>query len=366
MAEDETRPSNTTPVDPGNLTVLVTGGAGFLGLHVALKLAEKQVDEIVLLDIASYRREEYPADCEFISGDVRDVQLVDDTLDEFDPDIVIHAAAALPLWEPEEIYDVNLRGTLNVLTAAERHGVDRVVYISSTAVYGVPEKHPIDEDDPLIGVGAYGEAKIEAEKICETFRDRGHTIPIIRPKTFIGTERLGVFQILYDWIESGKRIPIIGSGTNQYQLLEVEDLAEAIWLASTLPPERSNDTFNIGATEFDTVLEDVGAVCEHAGTGARPLPTPAGPVKSALRTFEKMGLSPLYEWVYGTADKDSYVSVGRAREKLGWEPTYSNAQALIRSYDWYIDHKDEITEGTGVTHRIAWDQGVLKVFKAVL
>jgi nucleoside-diphosphate-sugar epimerase len=191
-------------------------------------------------------------------------------------------------------------------------------------------------------------------------------VPIIRPKTFIGTERLGVFQILYDWIESGNRIPIIGDGTNRYQLLEVEDLAEAIWLASTLEDDRANDTFNIGATDFETVKEDVAAVCDYAGTGAKPLPTPAGPVKAALRAFESVGLSPLYEWVYGTADKDSYVSVERAREKLGWEPEYSNAEALIRSYQWYVDNKDQIEQGTGVKHRIAWDQGILKIFKKIL
>jgi len=366
MAERASSPSPPDSFDPEETTVFITGGAGFLGLHTALHFAEKGVDEIVLLDIDEFRRDEYPDDCVFERGDIRDVAIVDEILETHSPDIVVHAAAALPLWEPEEIYDVNLRGTLNILTAAERHDIERVVFISSTAVYGVPEKHPIEEDDPLIGVGAYGEAKIEAESICETFRDRGLTVPVIRPKTFIGTERLGVFQILYDWIQSGKRIPVIGDGTNRYQLLEVEDLAEAIWLASTLPPEHSDDTFNIGATDFETVLEDVGAVCDYAGTGAEPLPTPAAPVKRALRTFEALGISPLYEWVYGTADKDSYVAVERAREKLGWEPEYSNAEALIRSYQWYVDHEDEITEGTGVTHRIAWDQGILKLFKAVL
>jgi nucleoside-diphosphate-sugar epimerase len=352
--------------DADDMSILITGGAGFLGLHMAKKFAEKGDLELTLLDIDRFRKDEYPDGCTFVQGDVRNVQLVDDVIDEHDPDVVVHGAAALPLWSDEEIYDVNLRGSLNVLTAAERHDVPRTVFISSTAVYGVPEKHPIYENDPLIGVGAYGETKIEAEELFETFRDRGMTAPIIRPKTFIGTERLGVFQILYDWIESGKRIPVIGDGTNQYQLLEVEDLAEAIWLASTLPPERADDTFNVGATDFGTVLEDVGAVCDYAGTGASPLPTPAGPTKKALQAFEKVGLSPLYEWVYGTADKDSYVAVEKAREQLGWEPEYSNAEALIRSYQWYIDHKDEIEQGTGVTHRIAWDQGILKAFKAVL
>lgn len=345
---------------------LITGGAGFLGLHVARKFAAHGAKKLVLVDIAPFHEHEYPEGCIFVQGDVRDVELMDRLLAEYEPEVVVHGAAALPLWKPEEIYDINVRGTLNVLTAAERAHKPRVVFISSTAVYGVPDKHPLYEDDPMIGVGPYGESKIEAENLCVAFRDRGLVVPIIRPKTFIGIERLGVFQILYDWIESGKRIPIIGGGKNRYQLLEVEDLAEAIWLASTVAAEAANDTFNIGATDFDTVEHDLGAACSYAGTGARVLATPAAPIKLALRTFERMGLSPLYEWVYGTADKDSFVSVDRAREKLGWEPQYSNADALIRSYQWYIDNKHQIQQGTGVTHRIAWDQGILRVFKAFL
>lgn len=357
---------STSPRKKTIPTYLITGGAGFLGLHVARKFAERESCRLVLLDIDTFHEDEYPEGSVFIPGDVRDVKLMNSLLEEYAPKAIVHGAAALPLWKPSQIYDINVRGTLNVLTAAERHKVKRVVFISSTAVYGVPDKHPLDEEDPMVGVGPYGETKIEGERLCESFREHGLVVPIIRPKTFIGIERLGVFQILYDWIESGKKIPIIGDGNNRYQLLEVEDLAEAIWLATTLPAKKANATFNIGATDFGTVNADVGAVCAYAGTGARPLGTPAGPIKAALKAFERMGLSPLYEWVYGTADKDSFVSVDKAREQLGWEPQYSNADALIRSYQWYIDNKHTIQQGTGVTHRIAWDQGVLKVFKAFL
>jgi len=353
-------------VDPDELTVVVTGGAGFLGLHTAQKFADKGDVELILVDIDRFRRHEYPDATVFVQADVRDVEVMDELIERRDPDVIIHGAAALPLWEPEDIVDVNLRGTQTVLSAAQKHGVDRFIFISSTAVYGMPEKHPIEEDDPLIGVGKYGETKIEAEKICRTFRAQGMSVPIVRPKTFIGTERLGAFQILYDWIADGNRIPIIGDGANRYQLLEVEDLADALWLAATLDDERANDTFNLGATDFDTIKQDLQAVCDYAGTGAKPLPTPAGPVKAALRAFESAGLSPLYEGVYSTADKHSYVSVERARDRLGWEPEYSNSEALIRSYQWYVDNKDRLEQGTGIKHRIAWDQGILKVFKAIL
>src|SRR5690606_30321263 len=154
----------------------------------------------------------------------------------------------------------------------QQHGVERVIQISSTAVYGVPDHHPIYETDKLIGVGPYGEAKILAEKVCEEFRAQGMCVPIIRPKSFIGPERLGVFALLYDWAKDGKNFPMIGSGNNRYQLLDVEDLCEAIYLTATLPCDQVNDTFNIGATEFTTMREDYQAVLDYAGYNKRIVP----------------------------------------------------------------------------------------------
>ena len=345
------------------MKVLITGGAGFFGLHLANKLAT-QGHQVALLDIADFLPEEYPAGVSFHKGDVRDVKLLYTLMNGMDA--VVHAAAALPLWKPEEIFSTNVTGTRMVLEAARQRGVARVIYISSTAVYGVPKKHPIEEDDPRVGVGPYGISKIQAEQVCERYREMGQHVTIIRPKTFIGTGRLGVFQILFDWVHNGNRIPIIGSGNNRYQLLEVEDLVDAVILALTGPAAAANETFNVGARRFDTVKHDVQALCDFAGNGARVLPTPGGPVKAALRLFEMLNLSPLYAWVYATADKDSFVSTEKIERALGWQPRYSNAEALIRSYKWYLEHFREVEGSSGVTHRVAWDQGVLRVFRRIL
>ncbi|OQX86320.1 MAG: epimerase [Candidatus Latescibacteria bacterium 4484_7] len=344
------------------MNLVVTGGSGFLGLHLCTTLADR-FDKIVIIDIAPIDPDEYPKNVEYHNVDVRDYEAVEKTI--ADADMIVHGAAALPLWKKEDIYSTNIDGTRNVLEAASKQGIKRMVYVSSTAVYGVPEKHPIYEHDPLIGVGPYGESKIAAEKLCSEYREKGLCVPVVRPKTFIGTCRLGVFQILYDWVESGKKIPIIGNGRNRYQLLEVEDLVEAIYLLLTLPEEKVNDTFNIGAERFATVREDVGALCDFAGNGASVLATPSWIVKPFLELFWALRISPLYKWVYGTADKDSFVSVNKAKDILGWMSKYSNAEALIRSYEWYLEHKEEIPE-SGVTHRVAWKQGVLKFFKKFL
>lgn len=353
-----------TTTGPGP-SVLITGGAGFLGYHLAGGLADR-VRGLALMDIAPFVAEEYPPGARLLEADVRDADAVGRIVADDGYDVVIHTAAALPLWKRDDIFAVNVNGTRNVLEAALASGVRRVVFISSTAVYGVPEKHPIEEDDPLIGVGPYGESKILAERVCEAYRDRGLCVPIIRPKTFIGTGRLGVFAILYDWVRSGARIPVIGSGRNRYQLLEVDDLVEAVWLTCAAPPEKANDVFNVGAKRFDTVQQDVGALCDYAGSGARVMPTPAGLVKALLRLFEILKLSPLYKWVYGTADKDSFVATDKIEQALGWSPRYSNADALIRSYQWYLDHRAEVEQAVGITHRVAWKQGVLGVFKRLL
>jgi nucleoside-diphosphate-sugar epimerase len=341
------------------MKIAVTGGAGFLGYHLCRELADK-FDEILVMDIAPIDRKEYPPHCQYKRVDVRDKQKLIEYFNGID--FVIHGAAALPLWSKKDIFDTNINGTRNVLSVAESKGVRRVVFVSSTAVYGVPEKHPIYEDDALIGVGAYGESKIFAEEICREFGANGLCVPIVRPKTFIGTGRLGVFQILYDWVKSGKKIPIIGNGENHYQLLEVKDLVNSIYLMLTLPQDRVNETFNVGATEFGTVKEDVGALCDYSGTGARVFPVPSWIAKPILSLLWISKLSPLYKWVYDTADTDSFVSTQKAQEVLGWEPEFSNKDALIRSYRWYLKHYKELQD-SGITHRVAWKQGMLSLVK---
>lgn len=343
------------------MKLAITGGSGFLGYHIVHALAPKY-SEILLLDIAPVDPREYPSNVRFVKTDITQASEVDEALASVD--VVVHAAAALPLYTPRQIVKTNVEGTRHVLEAALKHRIKRVVHISSTAVYGVPLKHPIEESDPRVGVGPYGESKIEAEKLCEEFREKGLLVPILRPKTFIGTGRLGVFQILYDWVSSGKKIPVIGNGQNLYQLLEVTDLVRAIDLMLSAPESKVQDVFNVGAERFGRVVEDVGALCAYAKSGARVMRTPAGLIKGTLGFFEKLHLSPLYKWVYATADKDSFVSVEKIKQRVGWAARYSNAEALIRSYQWYLDHCADLT--TGVTHRAAWKQGVLNLFKKIL
>jgi nucleoside-diphosphate-sugar epimerase len=332
----------------------ITGGAGFLGLHLARRLLADG-HEVRTLDTVPLDDAELERSVEELRGDVRDAGAIRRLCEG--ADVVVHAAAALPIQASRaSIRSVNVDGTANVLEAAQ----GRVVFVSSTAVYGVPEKHPIEEDDPLVGVGWYGESKIDAERLC---RVAATETVIVRPKTFIGPERLGVFEILFDWIREGRRIYILGKGHNRYQLLAVEDLVDAIVRAAAAP-EAAGEAFNVGAEEFGTVRSDLQALIDHAGSDSRLTPVPVKPAELILRALELARVSPLAEWHYKTAHRDSFVDVAKAKRLLGWQPRLSNEQALIETYDWYLANRGKVG-AAGVTHRVPWNQQALGLLKKI-
>ena len=339
---------------------LVTGGSGFLGINL-IRFLVKKGHRITSLDIIDFDYPDVQEKITIIKGDIRHRKTVDHAMKGVD--IVVHTAAALPLYKAKDIFSTDIDGTRTVIESAYEHKVERFIQISSTAVYGIPDHHPLLETDKLDGVGPYGKAKIAAEEVCLEYRQKGMCVPIIRPKSFIGPERLGVFAVLYDWAKDGKNFPMIGSGKNKYQLFDVEDLCEAIYLSATLPKEKVNDIFNVGAKKFTTMGEDYQAVLDDAGFGKKILPFPAWPMIFTLRILEKMHLSPLYKWVYETASKDSFVSIEKAENVLGFKPKFSNKQALVRNYRWYLANMHKFEHTSGVSHRVPWKQGILKVAK---
>ena len=340
--------------------VLVTGGSGFLGINL-IRYLDARGYAIVSLDLEDFTYPDMRDKITAIKGDIRNMETVDRAMEGVD--FVVHTAAALPLYSQDDIYTTDVVGTRTVLEVALHHNVKRAVHISSTAVYGIPDHHPLYENDRLEGVGAYGQAKIQAEMVCLEYRAKGLVVPVLRPKSFIGPERLGVFALLYDWALDKRNFPMIGSGNNRYQLLDVEDLCEAIYLSMTLPEDVVNDTFNIGAAEFSTMKQDYQAVLDYAGFGKRIIGFPATPAIWGLRVLEALRVSPLYKWVYETASKDSFVSIEKAERKLGFRPKYSNKDALLRNFKWYIDNRAQFQSQSGISHRVPWKQGAIGILK---
>ncbi len=343
------------------MKILVTGGSGFLGINLIRYLLSHGNHQITSLDLVKF---DYPEKNKIKSvvGDIRNSKLVDKLT--HGQDVVIHTAAALPLYSPEDIFSTEVTGTKNLLISALKNKVKRFVHISSTAVYGIPDHHPLFENDRLQGVGAYGQAKIDAEKLCQDYRDKGLAVTILRPKTFVGPERLGVFSLLYEWAFQGRNFPVLGNGQNRYQLLDVEDLSQAIYNCLSLPKSQVNDVFNIGSKVFSTLKKDYQSVLDTAGYNKKIIPIPAKPAILALTILEKLHLSPLYKWVYETVDKDSFVDISKATKKINYQPKYSTSQALVRNYNWYLENRDKfIGNQTGVSHRTVWSQGLLNILR---
>ncbi len=342
--------------------VFVTGGSGFLGINLIRELLKRDY-EVVSYDIEPFTYKDCKDKITSVVGDIRNIKKLKQAMQGCT--YVVHCAAALPSYTKEEIYTTDIDGTKNVVKTAYQLKVKRVVDISTTAVYGIYDHWPLLEDDELKGIGPYGIAKIKAEEECLKYRKKGLALAILRPMTFVGPERLGVFSLLYDWAYTGHAFPMIGKGNNKFQLLDVADLVEVIITCLTIDKRRMNDTFNIGSSEYQTMKEDYQAVLDYAGYNKKIKPFPKSLALTAFRILNLLHLSPLYKWVYETAPQHSVASIEKAQKKLNFSPKYSTKDALIRNYKWYVKNLDQFQKNTGKTHRVPWKQGILGIIKKI-
>lgn len=337
-------------------TILITGGTGFLGVYLArLFLSENY--KVILLDTQPLTAKDLIGKVDVIKMDIRDIKITDFFKDV---DYVVHTAAALPIHHNKKyIFDVNVNGTRNVLRACLKQKVKRVVFISSTAMYGVPRTLPEKETDKIYPIGYYGESKAKGEKLCMEFEKKGLQINILRPKSFLGAERLGVFTIWFEAIFQNKPVFILGKGNNLYQLLDVKDVCRAV--EGALRTKTHGEIFNIGAEKFGTWQEDLGALIKHAKSKSKIICLPVKPTQWALFILEVFNLSPIIAWHYKTFPVNSYVDIIKAKKKLKFQPTKGNQDILIETYDWYKKHRKEFIGREGKTHRTIWNFKVVDV-----
>lgn len=337
--------------------ILITGGTGFLGVHTARRLLRDK-HHLTLFDLAELDAEDLIGKVKVIKGDIRNFSAIDRAIKGCE--YVVHTAAALPIQlTKKSIYSVNIDGTRNVLEACLRHKVKRIIFISSTAVYGVPKELPEKETSSLDPIGYYGESKIAGEKLCKEYGEKGLSINIFRPKTFLGTERLGVFELWFEAIYKGRRVYILGNGNNKYQLLAVTDVVEAI--EKGLFSKIGGEIFNIGAKEFGTWREDLGYVIAQDRSKSKITALPTLPAQIILAILEKLNLSPIAAWHYKTMPVDSYVSIEKAETMLDWHPKKSNKQLFLESYLWYKKNRSKVINRVGSTHRVGWNFKILNL-----
>jgi nucleoside-diphosphate-sugar epimerase len=341
------------------MKVLVTGGCGYFGDLLTARLQE--AGHAARVFDRSAPRPPRPG-VEYLRGDIRDQAAVAAACAGMD--WVFHNVAQVPLAKDRDLFrSVNRDGTKVLLEASAAAGARKVVHASSSAVYGRPERSPVTEETVPVPLEDYGRAKLEADELCREHASRGLDVTIIRPRTILGHGRLGIFQILFEWVSQGANVPVLGPGDNRYQFVHADDLAAACLLAAAKPGPAC---YNCGAKRFGTMRETLEALCRHAGTGSRVRSVPKAPALALMRLTSALGLSPLgpYHAMYG---EELFFDISKAEAELGWKPRWSNSEMMIESYDWYLRHRDEVLSGAGGSaHRSAVSQGALALLRRLL
>jgi len=337
---------------------LVTGGSGFLGHLIARRLAARG-EHVRILDV--WRDPGAPPEIEYVECDIRDLGGVERAMAGVD--VVHHNVALVPLTKSGgKFWEVNVDGARIAAEAAVAAGVEGFVHMSSSAVYGLPADHPITMRTPTRPVEIYGRAKLAGEQAVERVCSAaGLPLVVIRPRTLLGEGRLGIFQILFEWIEASRAVYTIGSGDVPFQFLHAHDLMDFYMLV--LDAGRPG-VYNVGTDRYGTLREALEHLITYAGTASRVRRLPVGPTIGALRALDVLRLSPLAPWHYLTYHKP-FAFDPAPLLALGWRPRYGNDDMLRESYDWFRTHRDAPAAGTGSPHRTRVPQRLLRLLKHV-
>lgn len=337
---------------------LVTGGSGYFGALVVARLhaAGHQVRVLDLNDA-----DDRPGDVEFVQGDVRDRSVVSDAVDGID--VVLNNVAQVPLAKDEELLrTVNVDGTVNLLDASAAAGVRKVIHTSSSAVFGVPKINPVLPDTVPAPMEAYGHAKLAAEWACLAAAQDGLDVSIVRPRTILGHGRLGIFGILFEWIADGKDPIVLGDGSNRYQFVHSDDLADVCVLAAE---HDGPNVFNVGTDRFGTMRDTLAALCEHAGTGASVRSLPSGPASMGMKLTAGLGITPFAPYHWLMYSKSMWFDIEHLNTALGFTPKWSTDEMFAQSYDWFVANRAITDDASASHHRRSSKQGVLKLAKQV-
>jgi nucleoside-diphosphate-sugar epimerase len=338
---------------------LITGGSGFIGNLVARRLRERG-DEVRVLD--TWSDPSRPSDIEFVECSVLDRPGVEAAMRGVD--VVHHNAALVAQTNAGRGYwDVNVEGTRVVTEEAAKAGVKALVHVSSTAAYGIPPSGPITAATPLNPVEPYGKSKLAGEQIAEEIcKTSGISLVTIRPRATLGAGRMGIFQILFEWIRENRSVYVIGSGNIKFQFIHAHDLMDFYMLALD---RGESGTYNVGTDTFGTLRGDLENLIKYAGSTSRVRSLPEGLAINTLRALHWMRLSPLVPWHYLTYHKECYFDVSPLLA-MGWRPKYSNAAMLEESYDWYRrrqESPDQDDPQLRSAHRTPLKQGALWLVK---
>jgi len=337
---------------------LITGGSGFLGNLIARHFVERG-ESVRVLDI--WEDPERLRQIEFFNIDVLDREPVRKAMQDID--IVHHTAALVPLTKSgRRFQEVNVTGSRIVAEEAAGAGVKWFIHMSSSAIFGAPIC-PATNDSPLKPLEIYGESKLAGELAVRAVAElSGMKLIAVRPRTIIGEGRLGIFQILFDWIKDNANVYTIGDGSNKIQLLHAQDLINAYM---RVYEAGKPGLYNVGTDRYGTIREALENLIRHAGSRSKVKSLPAALTVTMLKILDQLGLSPLAPWHYLTYGKDFYFDI-QPLIALGWKPKYSNDEMLRETYDSFIANYEQLMAASiGSPHRRKVKEQLLLMLKVL-
>ena len=303
--------------------IIVTGGAGFIGSNVVRRLLTEGARVVVLDDFYTGDENNLPTgepNLEVVRGTVNDFELVRGLVDG--ASLVFHLAARniiVSTRNPREDYEVNIGGTLNVLLAARETNLPRVVYSSSTSVYGNPRYLPINEDDATNMLSPYAVSKFAGENYCKAFYESyGLSSAVVRYSNVYGVAQrpdnpyCGVVSKFFESAMNGEPPRIHGDGEQTRDFTYIDDVVEATLLAG-ISPKADGQVYNVGTGREVTVNQLARAIIEI--TGARVEPT----------YVDRRDIDNIRRRV---------VNIEKIRRELRWLPNFTVEQGLRRTYQW--------------------------------
>jgi nucleoside-diphosphate-sugar epimerase len=343
---------------------LIVGGNGFIGSRLAETLAKREC-QVRIFDLLP--PQQALQSCDFFPGDVRDMAAIKAAIPGVD--CVFHCAAQQPVSQRNSraaatlMREVNVEGTINILTAARNENISKTIFISSTAIYGIPSRCPVDELTAPRPIEDYGKSKFDAERHIREFVAHGLDVTILRPPPVMGPGRLGVFQILFDWIWRGYNLPVFGRGNQLQQWIHLEDCVEACLRAA----EKSGaGEYNIGAPVEHTLRQLLEMLVRHAGSKSKIRSFPQHLSQAVIITASWLGLMPIAPFHALTYGATTFASVDRARRELGWQAHHDQFSMLRGTYDWYVEHHEEIAKGRGGSqHQRAPNQRLMRLGRLI-
>ncbi len=301
------------------MRVLITGGAGFVGSHIADACVDRRYDTYIVDNLMTGRKENIPAQATWINADIATDQL-ETIFAKVKPDIVFHHAAnasvSVSVKNPMLDQQVNIQGTIQILEAAVKHNVRKVVYASSAAIYGNPAYLPIDEKHPIAPLSPYGISKYVPELYLHTYRNLHNlNFTALRYANIYGPRQIaegegGVVAIFTDHVVKGEPITIQGDGEQTRDFIYVSDIV-AVNLAAI--EHGDGESYNIGTGQV-TSINDL------------------------VKTMQQTSDQPII--VQHTAPREgdirhSYFNLNAAKTGLQWEPKVSLSEGLQQTLEYY-------------------------------